>query len=149
MSILYSRYAILITEKLKGDLFSPLDVLRMDVIVETFCPVDEEEESAFSSETVIKAVESIILCGELWRINPTCGIFITDGVFNYQRERLIEDIEENGYISDTKELDIHRKILEVTYRVEVILKNVKDLPDDIILKCASHTVVTSLGVISL
>jgi len=139
----------LITEKLKGNLFSPLDILRMDILVKTFCPVGEDEESVLASEDVVKAVENIIRFGELWRINPSCGIFVTDGSFKYQRERLIEDLQQHAYISSTEELDIHRNIVEVTYTVEIILQNARDLPDDIILKCEQHSVYTSLGTIDL
>ena len=53
----------MIIEKLKGNLFSPLDVLEMCIIVDTFCPVDEEAETMVVSEDVVNTVESAIIDG--------------------------------------------------------------------------------------
>ena len=138
----------MIIEKLKSNAFSPLSVLEMDIIVDTLCPINDDETKVSKSESVVKAIEEVITSGPHWEINPACQIFIKDGIFDFQKETLIDDIVEKSDII-VEEMDVHRNIVQVVYPVKLVLINARTLPDELILKSKFHTIHTPFGKIYL
>ena len=138
----------MIIEKLKGNLFSPLSVLEMDIVVDAIYPIDGDMIEAAKSESIVNTIESAITSGPHWQLNPACQIFIKDGEFNFKREILIDDIVKNGEVMSSK-MDIHRNIVHVSYPVRLILMNARTLSDDLILKSELHIIHTPMGHISL
>ncbi len=138
----------MIIEKLKSNAFSPLSVLEMDMVVDTVCPINDDETKVVKSESVVKAIEEVITSGTHWELNPSCQIFIKDGVFDFQKEILSDDIVEKSDII-IEEMDIHRNIVQVVYTVKLVLINARTLPDELILKSKFHTIHTPFGKIYL
>ena len=141
----------MIIEKLKGNLFSPLDVIELDIVVDIFCSVNEEAEMMLTAEDFVNTIEGAIKNGPHWRINPVCEIFIKNGVFNYEKEILIEDIKNNGYVRKEEELDIHRNVVTLAYPVKLVLGNALKLSEDLLLRATEGGVImhTTVGEISL
>ena len=139
----------MVIEKLKGDAFSPLDILEMDISVHLFRPIDEDIEEIELSDSDIKSIELAVTSGPHWQLNPTCRIFIDkNNVFNYRKEDLIDHVLFDAEIT-TEEIDNHQNVVIITYSVELLLVNARTLPDELILKSEQHVVHTPLGKISL
>jgi len=138
----------LIIEKLRGHAFGPLDVLEMNISVDTLCPIGEDEEELLKSEYVVKVIESAITSGPQWQLNPSCRIFMINGVFNFQKEILINDIAKNGIIK-IQELDVHRNAIQILYPIKLFLVNARTLSDELILKSEAHIIHTLFGKITL
>ena len=120
----------------------------MDMVVDTVCPINDDETKVVKSESVVKAIEEVITSGTHWELNPSCQIFIKDGVFDFQKEILSDDIVEKSDII-IEEMDIHRNIVQVVYTVKLVLINARTLPDELILKSKFHTIHTPFGKIYL
>ena len=138
----------MIIEKIRGNAFSPLDVLEMHISVNTFCPINASEIEIIKSESVIKIIESVITSGPHWELNPTCQMFFKDDIFNFQKEILVDDVFEKSVIN-IKELDVHRNVIQILYPVRLFLVNARTLSDEIILKSEIHIIHTLLGKFTL
>ena len=138
----------MIIEKIKGNAFSPLSVLEMDIRVDALCLIDDDVKEVIKTENVVKIIESAITSGPSWQLNPVCQIFIEDGEFKFQQKILIDDIVERSIII-VNELDNHRNVVQILYPAKLILVNARTLPDELILKSKFHTIHTPFGKINL
>jgi len=128
--------------------FAPLDILEMDIIIDTFCSIDTDKKEAATLENVIKIIEEVITGGPYWQLNPTCKIFVKKDTFSFQKEILIADVAKNSSAT-IEELDIHRNVAQIIYPVKLMILNARSLSDEIISKSKRHIVHTILGKVTL
>ena len=95
----------------------------------------------------INDFKSILMTGPSWEFNPTCSK-IYKKAFEIDDDKLVQFLKDQSLIK-IQELDIKKDFVTITIPVELLLGNVKCLPDDLLLKSDGFLITTMFGEITL
>ena len=137
--------------KIKQNLFMATDVVSMELVVEKLTPRMMEGKSFLEQcEEGIEDVEEILTQGSTWEFNPTNQLLFVSGSTNFaiDRKKLNAYIEERASF-EVKELDVNNNVTIMKVPVELLLENVRAMPDEMIKKSSYHIITTLFGKVQL
>lgn len=124
------------------------DKVELELVFEKLISKDVKEENTIEHiQDIVIKIKNILMTGPTWEFNPTCGK-IFEEAFKINDAKLLTFIEEEGY-TEIEPLDVNNNFVKVTVPVELLLANVKHIPDDLLLKSEAFLITTIFGEITL
>ena len=137
-------------EKMKSGVFSHNDIVSIDINLEksgskSYCEnIKDLVENVF-----LEDVENILKKGMMWKFNPSClQLFVSNSSFEYNKNKLLEDIVENCSWSHT-ELDRNSNVYLLQYDIELLLINALQIDKSIIENANDITIQNLVGEIEI